>query len=105
VGAVQAQIEAFQRGDFDAAYALNSIGLRSVWERRSWERMVRTAYPEIAAPLDVRVLDTFERPEGWYSLLRVVGRNGRIVDAVYKLIREDGAWKVDAVVTEPADLI
>lgn len=100
---VQAQMEAFQRDDFDAAYALNSSGLQRLWERRSWERMVRKAYPEIAAPAAVRVLDTFEGPGERYERIRVVGANGKVVDALYKLIEEGNAWRVDGVVTQPPD--
>ena len=36
-----------------------------------------------------------------YLFLHVQGENGRAVEAVYELIKEGGAWRINGVVTRP----
>ena len=38
-----------------------------------------------------------------YVRLKIVGGNGKTVEAIYELVFEDGAWKIGAVVTRPID--
>jgi len=96
---VRAQIDAFKRGDFTAAYAFASAGIQRIYDRHSWEQMVRSGYPEIAEPIAMRVLEDFEGSDGTYERVRVIGRNGKVVEAIYKLVQEEGVWKVDGVIT------
>ena len=43
------QLEAFRRDDYDTAYTFASDEIRSQFDRRSFEAMVRRGYPEIAS--------------------------------------------------------
>ena len=103
VDTVLDQIDAFKRDDFTAAYRFASDVIKQQFDRANFERMVRGGYPEIAAPADVRVLDEGVAPSGnAYVLIRVRGKTGTAVEALYELVQEDGDWRVAAVVTRPA---
>jgi hypothetical protein len=97
-----AQLEAFRQGDFDRAYTYASVVIREQFGREAFERMVRLGYPQIAAPATV-TMDSAERaPNGSVFLfLRVRGADGVAVEAVYEMVLEAGAWKVNGVVTRP----
>jgi uncharacterized protein DUF4864 len=99
---VLAQLEAFRAGDYDRAYTYASATIREQFGRAAFERMVRLGYPQIADPASYTV-DRAERgPDGSiYVLLRIGGRDGSGVDAVYEMVSEDGAWKVNGVATRP----
>lgn len=99
---VLAQLDAFRAGDYDRAYTFASATIREQFGRAAFERMVRLGYPQIAEP-DSFTVDGAERgPDGSiYLLLRIRGRDGSAVEAVYEMVSEDGAWKVNGVVTRP----
>lgn len=100
---VLAQLDAFKRGDFDAAYAFASESIHEQFDRAAFEAMVRGGYPEIAAPASVSVDGHEAGPNGHvFVLVRVWGANGRAVQAVWELTPEGGGFRVDGVVTRPA---
>jgi hypothetical protein len=103
---VMEQLEALARRDPRAAYELASTEFRRGHHALSLARMMAREHPEIATSVAALVVDQFERIDGWYVRLRVTGANGRTVEALYRLVREAGAWRVDSVVTRPVpDLI
>jgi len=100
---VMQQLEAFRRDDFDAAYALASAQIRQLFDRASFEHMVRTGYPEIARSSSAALADIREAPDGpVYLRLVIRGANGRSIDAVYEMVVEEGAWKINGVVARPS---
>jgi hypothetical protein len=97
------QLDAFERGDFDAAYGLASASIHEQFDRAAFEAMVRGGYPEIAAPASVAVDGHEAGPNGAvFVFVRVWGANGRAVQAVYELVPEGGAFRVNGVVTRAA---
>ena len=95
-----AQLEAFRQGDFDRAYTYASVVIREQFGREAFERMVRLGYPQIAAPATVTMDGAERAPNGSVFLfLRVRGADGVAVEAVYEMVLEAGAWKVNGVVT------
>ena len=103
VGVVMAQLDAFRRDDFDAAYTFASSMIREMFDRARFEAMVRGGYPEIARSTAAVVADRQVAPNGnVYLRLEIRGTNGQAVEAVYEMVREDGRWKINAVVTRPA---
>ena len=98
---VLAQLEAFRAGDFDRAYTYASATIREQFGRAAFERMVRLGYPQIAEPASFSVDGAERGPDGIYVLLRIRGRDGSGVEAVYELVSEDGAWRVNGVLTQP----
>ncbi|HEU4367409.1 MAG TPA: DUF4864 domain-containing protein [Methylomirabilota bacterium] len=101
-GVVLQQLDAFRRDDFDTAFTFASREIHQLFDRARFEQMVRTGYPEIARSATA-VIDGIQRGDAsrLYLFVRVRGTNGRAVEAVYELVREDGAWRINGVVTRP----
>jgi hypothetical protein len=100
---VMQQLEAFRRDDFDTAYGFASAQIRQLFDRASFERMVRVGYPEIARSSSAALAELREEPDGpVYLRLLIQGANGRSVDAVYEMVVEEGAWKINGVVARPS---
>jgi hypothetical protein len=99
---VMQQLEAFRRDDFDAAFGFASAEIHEQFDRARFEVMVRGGYPEIARSVSA-VVDGSERGAGGrlYVLVRVRGANGRGIEAVYEMVREDHGWRINGVVTRP----
>ena len=96
------QLEAFRRGDFDTAYTFASQEIRQMFDRESFERMVKTGYPEIARSTYAVVAGSQASTSGnVYVRLKIRGVNGHSVEAVYEMVWEGGAWKINGVVTRP----
>jgi Domain of unknown function (DUF4864) len=97
------QLAAFRRDDFDAAYGFASTTIKQMFDRASFEIMVRGGYPEIARSQSASITDFRLAPTGSaYLILLIVGGSGRSIEAIYELVWEDGAWKINGVVTRPA---
>ena len=98
---VMQRLEAFRRDDFDAAFDFASAGIHELFDRARFEVMLRGGYPEIARSASA-VIDGSECGAGGrlHVLVRVRGANGRWIEAVYEMVREDRAggsmasWRV-----------
>jgi uncharacterized protein DUF4864 len=99
---VMQQLDAFRRGDFEAAFTFASASIHDQFDRSRFEQMVRGGYPEIARSISA-VIDGSKRGDGGqlYLFLSIRGDNGNVVEAVYELVNEQGAWRVNGVVTRP----
>jgi hypothetical protein len=70
----------------------------------SFREMVSRGYAPIAQSAAATVLRTeVVGAARGYVAVRVHGQNGQTVDALYDLVEERGAWKVNGVVTKPAE--
>ena len=99
---VMSQLEAFRRGDFDAAYGFASATIRDRFDRASFEQMVRTGYPEIGRSVSAYVAGSRAGHDGaLYLVLKIRGANGNPIEAVYELVPEDGSFRINGVVTRP----
>jgi hypothetical protein len=95
------QLEAFRRDDYDTAYTFASAEIRSQFDRRSFEVMVRRGYPEIASSTFALVTRTEVSPEGVaYVTIKIRGSNGQAIEGLYELVWQDG-WKINGVATRP----
>ena len=101
-GVIMQQLDAFRRDDFDAAFGFASSEIHQLFDRARFEQMVRDGYPEIARSASA-VIDGGERADAGrlYLFVRVRGANGRVVEAVYEMVREGGGWRINGVVTRP----
>ena len=99
---IMRQLEAFRRGDFDAAYTFASEEIRGRFGRAQFEAMVRGGYPEIARSVFAAVADGERASNGnVYLVVKIRGANGVSIEAVYEMVSEAGAWKINGVVTKP----
>jgi phage-related baseplate assembly protein len=96
------QLQAFRRGDFAAAYAHASSGIQARFALAAFQQMVTGGYPAIARSARAEVRDAEETAPGHgMVVLRIAGQDGDVVDALYEMIEEDGAWRIAGVVTRP----
>jgi hypothetical protein len=99
---VMRQLEAFRRGDFATAYSFASEEIHHLFDRSAFEQMVKAGYPEIADSVSAAVAEARTAPDGTVFLrLLIRGANGKSVEAIYEVIREQGDWKINAVVARP----
>ena len=101
--AVMQQLEAFRRDDFQAAFTFASRTIHDLFgDAARFEEMVRGGYPEIARSARANI-DGSKRGDAGelYLFVHVYGENGRAVEAVYEMVKEGGAWRVNGVVTRP----
>ena len=97
---VLAQLEAFRRDDYETAYTFAAEGVRKVFDRSRFERMVKTGYPEIARSRSAAVERAALASSGQaYLILKILGANGNRVEAIYEMIWEDTRWKIGGVVS------
>jgi hypothetical protein len=98
------QLEAFRRGDYDAAYTFASESIRQLFDRESFERMVKTGYPEIARSAGATVNQATIAPNGRvYLIMKIRGANGGRIEAIYELVWEGDRWKIAGVAARPDD--
>lgn len=96
------QLEAFRRDDFDEAFGFASSQIRQLFDRLRFEAMVRNGYPEITRSASALITGGERRDGGLvYLLVRVRGANGQRVEAVYEMVLEHGAWRINGVATRP----
>jgi hypothetical protein len=99
---VMRQLEAFRRDDFSTAYGFASVTIRAMFDQARFEQMVRGGYPEIAHSASAAIEGSRRGDAGQiYLLIRVVGDNGRAIEAVYEMVNESGTWRINSVVTRP----
>jgi len=99
---VMRQLEAFRRGDFDAAYGFASTSIKEIFDRPTFEIMVRRGYPEIAQSTSAVVTGGDVGADGHVHVrLTIHGANGRSVDAVYDMVQEGSDWRIDGVAAKP----
>jgi len=101
---VLAQLDAFRRDDYPAAYTLASEAIRRIFDRAAFERMVKTGYPEIARSRSAAVEHAAVASNGHaYLIIKIRGANGNHIEAIYDLVWETDGWKITGVVSRPDD--
>jgi ABC-type transporter MlaC component len=99
---IMKQLEAFRRDDYDAAYTFASEEIRQLFDRAGFERMVRGGYPEIARSAFALIAHSELAPDGHAHVrVKIRGANGNGVEALYDMVQESGAWRINGVVTRP----
>ena len=101
LNAIQAQLKAFGRGDYKTAITYQSSGLKKSFQSPGQFRaMIMQAYPEFAHSKRV-VFGPAEADAAGAHLAvpaAVTGQDGVTVRAVYLMVREGKAYRVDGVV-------
>ena len=98
-----AQLEAFRRDDYDAAYTFASEAIREMFDRAAFERMVRSGYPEIARSSSrPRRGEPRAGPTATSTCAsKIRGANGNAIEAVYDMVWEGGRFRINGVVAKP----
>lgn len=99
---VEAQLKAFQNGDYGAAYEFASAGLQQKFTVPLFERLIRRGYP--ALPRHTRAELGIGREAGKDRVAIVVsvydGR-GRQTDYLYLLVGQSDGWRIEGVEAVP----
>jgi Domain of unknown function (DUF4864) len=98
------QLAAFRRDDWVSAYAFASSSIQAQFGPDGFRAMVTQGYAPIARSRTATV-SRVEALGGQHGLVevRVEGENGETIDALYELVEERGAWRVNGVVTRPVE--
>lgn len=95
-GTLAAQFDAFNAGDFEAAYALSSRGFQASADLSGFVRLLVSGYPEVVQSRTHRVSDCRQPGPGVVlASVVVTGQNERTVHILYRLVLQDEGWRVD----------
>ena len=97
------QIEALRKHDFATAYGFSSRELRRNFSRGEFEWMLKRAHPEVADSTFASVVRTHESGGYVYVTVKVRGRNGESVEALYEMVHEADGWRVNALTSRVDD--
>lgn len=98
-GAIEQQLKAFNADDYPAAYGFASKHIQSKFALDEFKAMVRTGYPQIARSLRTSFGDITFLEDKMRAMARVevTGADHVTVQAQYRMVLEDGSWKIDGV--------
>ena len=98
------QLAAFRRDDWASAYAFASSGIQAQFRPEAFRAMVTQGYAPIARSRTATVgrVEAFDAHRGLVEV-RVEGENGETIDALYELVEEQGAWRVNGVLARPVE--
>ncbi len=100
---VGAQLEAFRRGDWQAALDRASAGFRDQFGVADLQRVIEGEYPVVARAVVGEVGECAVVGATAQALVRVGDDAGREQLLVYRLLLEDGAWRIAGAVEAPTD--
>jgi Domain of unknown function (DUF4864) len=98
------QLAAFRRDDWASAYAFASSGIQAQFGPEAFRAMVTQGYAPIARSRAATVgrVEAVGAQRGLVEV-RVEGENGETIDALYELVEEQGAWRVNGVLARPLE--
>lgn len=95
---IAAQIEAFQRDDWDRAFSFASPSIRSIFRTASrFGGMVRQGYPMVWRPARVEAGPLEAGPRGPVQVMFIEDAHGVLHEASYEMTLVDGAWRINGV--------
>jgi hypothetical protein len=97
-GVISDQLEAFQRDDWEGAFAFASPGIRSMFRTpENFGRMVRGGYAMVWRPSDVEFGPLEDGPRGPVQIVYFIDSDGARWVAAYEMEQVDGVWRIDGV--------
>jgi hypothetical protein len=101
---VDAQLEAFRRGDYPAALELASRGFRSQFDAERFEQVMTEGFPEVLESTSHRIVGCLVVGRGRTVLVELRGDAGD-QQLVYRVREETAGWRIEGAVPHdaPAD--
>ncbi len=98
-GVIEAQLQAFQRGDGVDAFSHASPTIRRKFQTaKSFVAMVRSGYPAVYRPRSVEFLEAVVERGSPLQVMRFEGPDGAIMMALYFMEQQpDGSWRINGV--------
>ncbi len=94
---IESQLSAFRRDDYRKAFNYADAAIHGQMSVRTFERMVRTAYPDIARSRSATFGVIFDNGEMAVVNLGITDQSGRTLHYQYVLIQEKGGWRISGV--------
>lgn len=95
---IGAQIEAFRVDDFASAFTHASPSIQAIFGTpENFGAMVKKGFPMVWRPRDVRYLELAEKAGAWWQKVLVRDARGASHVLLYRMIEQDGAWKISGV--------
>jgi len=100
---IRSQIQAFERDDGPAAFALASPSIQERFgTAQNFLKMVRTSYPAVYRPRHYEFLELTLADDVWVQKVIFIGPDGLAVMALYPMVRlRDGTWRTDGCALVP----
>jgi len=97
---IRQQLTAFNADDYPKAYGYASRHIQDKFSLEEFKAMVRTGYPQIAQSLRTSFGDIAYSEDKLHASAQVdvTGVDHVTVRAEYRMVMEDGRWKIDGVV-------
>jgi hypothetical protein len=95
---IEAQIDAFQRDDWEQAFSYASPSIRNIF--RTPDRfggMVRRGYPMVWRPVRVEAGPLEAGPDGPVQLMYLEDSRGILHVAAYEMTQVNGSWRINGV--------
>jgi hypothetical protein len=101
-GVIQQQLKAFNADDYPAAYRYASKHIQSKFALDEFKAMVQTGYPQIARSLRTSFGEIAFSEGRTHAVAHVdvTGADHVTVQARYRMVLEDGSWKIDGVILQ-----
>lgn len=95
---ITAQIQAFKADDFVTAFTFASPSIQNLFRTpENFGTMVRSGYPMVWRPSDVRFLELREVAGSLWQKIMVVDGEGQAHILDYQMVPQNGDWKINAV--------
>jgi hypothetical protein len=102
---IESQIQAFQRDDGKAAFALASPSIQAQFgSAGNFMRMVKDGYRPVYRPRHYQFLDLGMKDGYLMQKVALIGPDGLAVFALYPMVRlRDGTWRTDGCYLVPVE--
>lgn len=96
---IDAQLQAFQRDDFEAAFEFASPTLQRLFQTPEvFERMVTQGYPMVWRPgAGVRYLELRREESGIWQRVMITDATGRVHVLDYRMLETEAGWRINGV--------
>ncbi|GAA6206845.1 hypothetical protein NBRC116601_01380 [Cognatishimia sp. WU-CL00825] len=95
---ITAQIEAFEQGDFEAAFSHASPSIQNYFGGADrFEAMVRSGYEMVIMPRDVRFLEMRNLDGKLWQKVLIQDSDNVFHLLEYQMISHDGQWRINGV--------
>jgi hypothetical protein len=94
---IRRQLDAFKNDDYTRAYIFVSKAFRKEFPRDRFETMIRARFKEMARSAQAIFRKAQIDPEDARAVLEVdvAGINARLASIEYRMVFEEGSWKID----------
>ncbi|MDZ7905118.1 MAG: DUF4864 domain-containing protein [Cypionkella sp.] len=100
---IQSQIDAMAADDFAAAFAYAAPNIKGIFGSADrFEAMVRSGYPMVVAPREVRMLELRTVAGNLWQRVLMVDNAGATHLLDYMMVEIEGGWRIAAVQLLPS---